>query len=391
MSTYQYYEFLAVDQPLDERQQAEVRALSTRARITATSFTNEYHWGDFRGNPRKMMRRYYDAHLYVTNWGTHQVILRLPRTLLPLKVAEQYCIDPHVTAETSGEHLILDLTSQDEGGDWVEGAEDSLSAIVGVRTELAAGDLRPLYLAWLAGYGTWERDEDAFDADEEDDLEPPVPAGLRALTAPQRALADFLRLDNDLLEVAARTSPSLTEPEDDPAELARWIEGLPAGDRNALLLRVVQGQGAQVRMELLRRFRGEPDIGQDGRPRRTVAELLDTAAEIRHEREREAEAARAAQEARREQERAAARDKRLDAIARDPEVTWARIDELIDNRKPFDYDVAVELLEDLRTIADRTGLLPEFAERFTLLHRKHHRKPSFIARLDRAGLTTVPS
>jgi hypothetical protein len=29
MSEYQYYEFLAVDRPLDERQQAEVRALST--------------------------------------------------------------------------------------------------------------------------------------------------------------------------------------------------------------------------------------------------------------------------------------------------------------------------------------------------------------------------
>lgn len=106
-----------------------------------------------------MMERYYDAHLYLTNWGTHQVMLRLPRVLLSLETAEQYCIDPHVTAWTSGEHLILDLISEDESGDWVEGAEDSLSAIVSVRTDLAAGDLRPLYLAWLAAYGTWERDE----------------------------------------------------------------------------------------------------------------------------------------------------------------------------------------------------------------------------------------
>src|SRR5256885_580246 len=103
MSEYQYYEFLAVDRPLDERQQAEVRALSTRARITATSFTNEYHWGNFRGDPRKMMERYYDAHLYLTNWGTHQVMLRLPRTLLSLEVAEQDCIDPHVAAWACGE------------------------------------------------------------------------------------------------------------------------------------------------------------------------------------------------------------------------------------------------------------------------------------------------
>ncbi len=223
MSEYQYYEFLAVDHPLDERQQAEVRALSSRARITATSFTNEYNWGNFRGDPRKMMERYYDAHLYLTNWGTHQVMLRLPRTHLSLKVAEQYCVDPHVTAWTAGEHLILDLTSEDETGDWVEGAEDSLSAIVGVRTELGAGDLRPLYLGWLAAYGTWERDEEAFDYDGENDLEPPVPAGLGALTAPQRALTDFLRLDSDLLTIAAQASPPLAGIKDDPAKLTRWI------------------------------------------------------------------------------------------------------------------------------------------------------------------------
>jgi hypothetical protein len=36
----------------------------------------------------------------------------------------------------------------------------------------------------------WERDEDAFGEEDEDELEPQVPAGLGSLTAPQRALAD---------------------------------------------------------------------------------------------------------------------------------------------------------------------------------------------------------
>jgi hypothetical protein len=282
MSEYQYYEFLAVDRPLDERQQSEVRALSTRARVTATSFTNEYHWGNFRGDPRAMMERYYDAHLYLANWGTHQVMLRLPRVLLSLETVEQYCIDPHVAAWTSGEHLILDLISEDESGDWVEGAEDSLPAIVGVRTELAAGDLRPLYLAWLAAYGTWERDEDAFDYDEENDLEPPVPAGLGTLTASQRALADFLRLNTGLLAVAAQASPPLAETKDDPRKLAKWIKELPVGDKDTLLCRVAQGHGAQVQMELRRRFHGDLGPTSDDRPRRTVAELLDAAADARH-------------------------------------------------------------------------------------------------------------
>ena len=89
------------------------------------------------------MERYYDAHLYLTNWGTHQVMLRLPRTLLSLEAAEQYCIDPYVAAWASGEHLILDLSGEDESGDWAEGAEDSLPVIVGVRAELAAGTCIP--------------------------------------------------------------------------------------------------------------------------------------------------------------------------------------------------------------------------------------------------------
>ena len=55
MSEYQYYEFQAVDRPLTSAQQRELRALSTRARITTTSFVNHYEWGDFKGNPARLM------------------------------------------------------------------------------------------------------------------------------------------------------------------------------------------------------------------------------------------------------------------------------------------------------------------------------------------------
>jgi hypothetical protein len=204
-----------VDRPLTAAEQAEVRQLSTRARITATRFTNEYHWSDFKGSPDQMMQRYYDAHLYLANWGTHKIMLRLPRTLLDPKIAEQFCDDGQVSMSTTREYVILGLTSEDEAGEWVEDAEESLSAIVGVRSELAAGDLRPLYLAWLSAYGVWERDADAFGDEDEAELEPPVPAGLGSLTAPQRALADFLGLDSDLLQVAAEASPGLPEVKDD--------------------------------------------------------------------------------------------------------------------------------------------------------------------------------
>jgi hypothetical protein len=51
MSEYQYYEFACVDQLLTATQQAELRSFSTRATITASSFVNEYQWGNLKGDP----------------------------------------------------------------------------------------------------------------------------------------------------------------------------------------------------------------------------------------------------------------------------------------------------------------------------------------------------
>jgi hypothetical protein len=78
MSEYQYYEFRAIDQPLDEKAIQKLRDLSTRAHITPTSLTNEYNWGDFKGDPLKLVAEYFDAFLYVANWGTHEFMLKLP-------------------------------------------------------------------------------------------------------------------------------------------------------------------------------------------------------------------------------------------------------------------------------------------------------------------------
>ncbi len=82
MSEYQYYEFVALDQPLTDEQMQEVRKHSTRARITATSFVNEYHWGDFRGDINRFMTKYYDVFVYFANWGSHELRFRLPDAAL---------------------------------------------------------------------------------------------------------------------------------------------------------------------------------------------------------------------------------------------------------------------------------------------------------------------
>ncbi|MGX7728264.1 hypothetical protein ACWPOB_03215 [Rhodococcus sp. 2H158] len=334
MSEYQYYEFLAVDRPLNDRQLAEVRSLSTRASVTATSFVNEYHWGNFRGDPRQMMERYYDAHLYLANWGTHRIMLRLPRGLLDIDVARDYCVGHLVTAWTTGEFLVLDLTSEDEGGEWDPDAVTPLSAIVGIRSELATGDLRPLYLAWLVGHNTAEADDYSWGRNPDNDLEPPVPPGLATLTAAQRALADFLRLDDDLLAVAARTSPPLEETTGISDALAAWVTTLPLAEKNRLLMRVVNDHPAAVRTEMLRRFHDEHTPHIPASPPRTVADLLDAAARRRGDRERRAAARRAEDKVRRDKDHALARERRLDEPVRDEEAAWSRIDAMIATRNP---------------------------------------------------------
>ncbi|WP_051385707.1 hypothetical protein [Actinokineospora inagensis] len=279
MSEYQYFEFLAIDRPLDDDQLAEVRSLTTRASITATRFVNEYHWGDFKGDPHQLMERHYDAHLYLTNWGTHQVMFRLPRDVVDLGTIEDYCVGDQVTAWTTDESVILDFTIEECLDDFDYEPETLLPAIVGVRAELAAGDLRPLYLAWLAAYGVWERNEDAFGPEADDDIEPPIPPGLNALTTPQRALADFLHLDTALLTIAAAPSQPLNERVDAPDDLATWITHLPPTEKDRLLTRVAQG--APVHLELLRRFHQETTPPTPTPPHRTVAHLLDTTAHHR--------------------------------------------------------------------------------------------------------------
>ncbi|HEX6522400.1 MAG TPA: hypothetical protein VF070_20690 [Streptosporangiaceae bacterium] len=394
MSEYQYYEFLTLDRPLTADELDEVRALSTRAEITSTSFTNEYHWGDFRGSPAELMRRYYDAHLYLANWGTHRIMLRLPRAVLAPEVAGQYCVDDQVTVSIAGEHVIIDMVSEDEPDDWEDGATHSLAAIAGVRAELAAGDMRALYLAWLAGWGMNELDEDEDEdeyEDEDEPLEPAVPAGLGSLTGPQRALADFLRLDADLLYSAASVSAPLTTARDDPGALATCIAGLTAGEKDRLLLLTAQGEGARVRLELLHRLHGTPEGDHGARSPRTLTQLLNAAAERRQDREERAAAACAAEEAYRERERALAREERLDALARDPEKAWADVSSRIKTRVPSEYDMAVSVLTDLRELARREGQDAEFDRRFSLLRQEHLRKPTLMERFDRSGLTRSPA
>jgi hypothetical protein len=256
MSEYQYYEFLALDKPLTSGQREELRQLSTRAEITATRFSNEYHWGDLRGDPEKMMTQYFDAFLYLANWGTRRLMFRVPRTALEAEDAGQYCYTDAASLIEADSHLIISLYADREPDDYWDEAPGELGSMAAARSELLSGDRRLLYLAWLMGI-QWDHVED-------DDTEPPVPAGLADLSAGLRAVADFLEIDEDLIAVAAEASPPLKE--EPAAGLADWIAALHSAEKDKLFAMVADGEGAQVQALLRRRFRSASGEDTPARP-----------------------------------------------------------------------------------------------------------------------------
>src|SRR4029450_2168966 len=135
--------------------------------------------------------------------------------------ARRYCCGNAAATRRKGKHVILEFHSEDEGEDWIKD-ETELSALIPLRADLAQGDHRCLYLAWLLCVQTGEVENDVE--------EPPVPAGLRSLTVSLRALADFLRINADLIEVAAEDSPD-REDVGPREEMERWISSLPDADK----------------------------------------------------------------------------------------------------------------------------------------------------------------
>ena len=70
MSEYQRYEFMTSDRPLTRAQLDEVNRLSSHIEASSTHAVIEYHWGDFKHNPIKVLHQYFDGFLYWANWGS---------------------------------------------------------------------------------------------------------------------------------------------------------------------------------------------------------------------------------------------------------------------------------------------------------------------------------
>ncbi|HUX25254.1 MAG TPA: hypothetical protein VMV87_11620 [Burkholderiales bacterium] len=382
MSEYQYYEFVAIDEPLTPKQMAELRSRSSRASITPTSFVNDYQWGNLKGDPADWMRLYFDAHVYVANWCTCCLYLRVPKDAFDAETLQVFETESVFSVDGTRTHWLLewelsesdnyDRFAEEDGRGW-------MGRLTPLRDELLRGDTRSLYLGWLAGVSAGEVDEKT--------TEPPPPPGLSRLTAAQHSLAEFLEVDEDLLAAAGLSDQHATKPDSkSDAEPDAWIAGLPMAERAAILKLLLTGNAQQAERRLKLRFlawqREQRPTGEAEPRRRTVAELQKLAASAAETRKKQ----EAAQRKRAEAERQAKRETYLRTLAADFDKCWQVADKRAERGIASAYDEVRRALVDLSEAYTLCASRTDFDRKLAQFMARHGKRSALVRRLADAGL-----
>lgn len=368
MSEYQYVEFRAIDGPVSDKNLEYMQKQSSRAEITPWSFTNEYHYGDFRGNVLEMLRRGYDMHLHYANFGVRTLMVRLPNGLPDERAAAPYldneCLKLH--RDKTGRGCILEINPSYEPGDLDDlwDLDAWLPRMLGIRAELIEGDLRPLYLARLGvDYNAYQ--------DPAETNEAPLPAGMEKLSPAQHALAEFYGLDRATLAAAAQRAPSLPANSGLKVSPQQWLKGQSQARKDAWLVALLSEDHAAVRPELVRAYRDDQPaaawpVVNTGR---TLEQIGAAATEIQEDMKAKA-AAKSEQE----------RQERLAKMAKDPDAVLKQVDELVKTFSNSGYEEASKLLADLREARPADGA--KLAEaKAQMLRKKYPTKNTLVKAL----------
>ena len=240
MSEFQCYQFKSFDRPLTEDERKEVGTWSSRAQVTSTSATFIYHYGSFRKSPEWAVEHYFDAMISFANWGTRQLLFRLPASMIDAKALKKYCVinsqsEDYIDLKKSGAVYLLDLhLSNEEGGVWMEEDDFDIDVLGKIRDDLMEGDYRALYLLWAK-----------FAADAPDKKSnkvpssPPVPPNLKKLNATLKAFIEFFEIDASIVSAAQAASVERVK---EAIDYKKLLQQLPDTERIEWLERVIDGE-----------------------------------------------------------------------------------------------------------------------------------------------------
>lgn len=193
MSEYQYYEFCKLNQPISKPCREEMRALSKRARVATHGVSFTYDYGDFGGDEKELLAKYFDVFFYISNFGDLVLMFRYGQNEINLAEIEPYLLEYVVDYEQINGQIIITLTVNDQNGGfggWLEG-EEILAELLPLYNELKNGDYQILTL--LHTISAIHNDEDSSKVSELVDnlLKPLSPAQKELLKIIEVSLSEY--------------------------------------------------------------------------------------------------------------------------------------------------------------------------------------------------------
>lgn len=315
--------------------------------------------------------------LYFTNWGTRQLMFRLPLAMVDMAALRRYAYqtqwgESYLQIKEEDGYCLIDCRQHDEeGGDWMNEDDYDPGDLAVIRDNIIHGDYRALYLFWASL--SLVSDEDGDDAL----LPPPVPAGLQQPTGAIDTFMDFLQISDDVLTTAQSVSPHLSEVTFDynallaqlpPEECTQWLARLLNGE---LLLDV------QLRKRL-ETFVTVPAAAEGATL--TVSELKSRVSAVEEAREIE----RAA-------EARAAYEKSMHELADKEELLWKTVSFNLARQSAKSQELATQTLQELKALADFQGKQVSFREKMDALQKQYARRGKLLDYWTKVGLIEVES
>lgn len=227
MSEYQYYRFESVDGYLDTSQRTALRAISSRADITARSFRVHYNYSGLKAEPVDVVLNYFDIGFYYADWGSIDAYIKLPLGTIPDELLQTR--NPNFQIVETDEWLLL-IFSLEEYGNYFEDedADNFFQYLALLRVELMQGDWRLLYFMWLQ----------ELDYNEEIAPIPLINFNFNNLSEAQHA---FVSLFDIPLGLVKAVSMVLDEKPSHHAQHVQldaqaWLKQLSGEDKNTLLV-----------------------------------------------------------------------------------------------------------------------------------------------------------
>ncbi|MFK7949257.1 MAG: hypothetical protein AB8G11_16820 [Saprospiraceae bacterium] len=385
MAEFQAYKFRAVDTPLSSQARKEVGSLSSRSQVSSTSASFVYHYGDFRGNPMNVLRQHFDLYMYFANWGTRQLMIKLPIDAVDYWELKKYEIEASdyatcgISLNKSSKYVIIDIEWNDEeGGGWMDIDDYDLSDFVAIREAILNGDYSALFVYWLKianmkADPDFEYDEYDEDFQEAETETPPIPSQIIKNQRQLIPFTNFFEIDKDLVGATIQAAKQFgqTTQEIDYSEL---LQNMNETDKDTFLMQVLDGT-PRVDVQLkkyLQQFAKANKTTENTTTLSAIADLQILATEERIAAERA--------------EKARKHRLKIEKTAKDETTIWKSVYFNLDRKTGSSYDLAVGMLVDLKDLAIYRDDLLTFQQKMDDIKDSYGRSKALARRFTNAKL-----